>query len=132
LLQTTRYTGTDQTPPTTPEAVEAYANFAVALLSHHAGQGILWEIFNEADIRTWSVEQYGNLVIAVGKAVRANPAISSEILIGPSVSTVDCAFVKALKSQGALQYVDAVSVHSYCSGAPEQMKWQYVARSRLC
>jgi len=36
-------------------------------------------------------------------------------------------YVQALQDLGALEYVDAVSVHSYCSGGPEQMRWQYEA-----
>jgi hypothetical protein len=125
------YTGKDSTAPTTREEVAAFTRFAVAIISHYAGMGILWEIYNEADIRDWSVKQYAALVISVGKAVRAKPAIASEVIIGPSVSSVDCGWVQSFKDAGALKYVDAVTVHSYCTGAPEQQRPYYDAMRKI-
>jgi hypothetical protein len=127
------YTGEDKTSPTTQAAVAGYTNFVVAMMSRYAGQGILWEIYNEADLeaRGWTVGQYSALLTSVGKAVRANSAIASEVIIGPSTSTVNCNYVRTLKSDGALQYVDAVSVHSYTAGGPEQMRSQYAAMRQV-
>jgi len=163
------YTGKDATPPTTAAAVAAFTRFAVAMMSRYAGRGFLWEICenlaphvllgshllhsdaadsllppadNEADIRSWSIEQYAALVISVGKAVRADPAIAAEAIVGPSTSTVcncaktvtgqtHCGWISSLKELGALQYVDAVAVHAYCAGAPEQMRWQFAAMRKF-
>jgi hypothetical protein len=127
------YTGEDKISPTTPFAVAGYTNFVVAMMSRYAGQGILWEIYNEADLETrgWTVSQYSTLLKSVGQAVRANSAIASEVIIGPSTSTINCNFVRYLKNDGALQYVDAVSVHSYTAGGPEQMRSQYAAMRQV-
>ena len=125
------WTGEDATPPTTPEQVQAFTNFAVATMARYAGLGILWEVYNEADLRSWNVTQYGELFASVGKAVRADPTIAGELLVGPSTSTVACEYVQALKDLGALQYADAVSAHAYCSGAPEQMRWQFDAMRKV-
>jgi hypothetical protein len=111
--------------------VQAFTNFAVATITRYAGMGILWEIYNEADLRAWTPAQYGALFISVGKAVRASPAIARELLVGPSTSTVACGYVQALKQMGALDHADAVSVHAYCSGAPEQMRWQFGAMRNI-
>ena len=48
-----------------------------------------------------------------------------------AVSTVACEYVQTLKDLGALQYADAVSVHAYCAGAPEQMRWQFDAMRKV-
>lgn len=125
------WTGEDSGNPTTPAQVQAFTNFAVATITRYKGLGILWEVYNEADIRAWNVAEYAALFISVGKAVRADPAISGELLVGPSTSTVACEYVQAVKDLGALQYADAVSVHAYCAGAPEQMRWQFDAMRRV-
>jgi hypothetical protein len=121
------YGGEDYTSPTTPEQVEGYTNFVVAVLKNYKGQGIIWELYNEPDlsVRKMTVEQYSKLVISVGQAVRGTPEIANELLMGPSTSTVDCDYMTQFKNLGALQYVDAVSVHAYVTGAPEQNRWQF-------
>ena len=70
------YGGKDSTSPTTPEQVQGYTNFAVAVLTRYAGRGIVWELYNEPDLsaREMTAAQYATLVISVGKAVRADPA----------------------------------------------------------
>lgn len=41
------YTGDSQTAPATPEAQAAFANYAVASISHFKGNNIIWELYNE-------------------------------------------------------------------------------------
>ena len=127
------YTGKDQTSPTTPDAVAGYTRFVVAMMTRYVGLDILWEIYNEADLdaRGWTVNQYATLLKSVGKAVRANSVIANEVIVGPSTSNVDCTYVQTLKTLGALQNVDAVSVHSYSAGGPEQMRGQYHAMREI-
>ena len=101
--------------------VQAFTNFAVATITRYAGMGILWEIYNEADLRAWTPAQYGALFISVGKAVRASPAIARELLVGPSTSTVACGYVQALKHMGALDHAEKCGVSTrlllWCAGA---------------
>ena len=40
---------------------------------------------------------------------------------------MSCAYMTSMKQLGVLNYVDAVSVHAYVSGAPEQTHWQFAA-----
>ena len=123
------YGGLDSTSPTTPEQVQGYTNFVVAVITQYAGRGIVWELYNEPDlsVREMTAAQYAKLVISVGKAVRADPITASETLMGPSISTISCDYMQSMKQLGVLQYVDAVSVHAYVSGAPEQTHWQFAA-----
>jgi hypothetical protein len=123
------YGGKDSDSPKSAAQIQGYTNFVVAVASHFAGKGIIWELYNEPDlsVRDITAAQYATLVISVGKAIRANPTTRAEILMGPSVSEMSCSYMTSMKQLGVLNYVDAVSVHAYVSGAPEQAHWQFAA-----
>ena len=73
----------DPTSPKTSAQIQGYTNFVVAVASHFAGKGIIWELYNEPDlsVRKMTAAQYATLVISVGKAIRANPRTRAEILM---------------------------------------------------
>ena len=64
------------------------------------------QLYNEPDlsVRKMTAAQYAKLVISVGKAVRGNPTIASEILMGPSISTISCDYMQTMKQLGVLRY----------------------------
>jgi len=71
--------------PHTDEGRTAFARWASAAAKHFKGRGILWEMYNEPNIRFWkprpNVDHYVRLAIEVGKAIRR--AAPEEAYIGP-------------------------------------------------
>src|SRR5262249_8354908 len=83
--------------PHTDEARQACAQWAAASVKHFAGQGVLWEMYNEPNITpfwrpTPNVDHYVKLALAVGKAIRQ--AAPEEAYIGPATSTIDFDFLE--------------------------------------
>jgi hypothetical protein len=103
--------------PQTPESVAAFARWAAAAAKHFQGRRVIWEIWNEPNISFWrpkpDVQQYTALAIATAKAVReADPAAT---VIGPATSEFPWQFLETFFQAGALEHLDAVSVHPYRS-----------------
>jgi hypothetical protein len=124
-----------QVGPNSPEAVTAFVRFAVTAIRRYAGRGVVWELWNEPNgANFWlpkpNASAYAHLAVALGTAIRADPVIQDEVFVGPAAAggppstdatnPVDLGFIKAVKDAGGLRYFDAVSVHPYCFGGPEQ------------
>jgi polysaccharide biosynthesis protein PslG len=101
--------------PQHPESVAAFVRWASAGVRHFRGRHVLWEIWNEPNIEFWSpvpnAQQYATLALATCKAIRQ--AAPEATIIGPASSTFPWDFLETLFKSGALQYLDAVSVHPY-------------------
>jgi hypothetical protein len=101
--------------PRHPESIAAFARWAGAAAAHFRGHHVLWEIWNEPNGNFWSpkpdVEQYSSLALATARAVRA--ADPQATIIGPASSGFPWTFLEAFLKSGALDYLDAVSVHPY-------------------
>ncbi len=103
--------------PQHPESIAAYARWAAAAAKHYHGRHILWEIWNEPNIQFWSPKpdagQYSALALATCKAIReADPEAT---IIGLASSGFPWEFLETFFKSGALEYLDAVSVHPYRS-----------------
>ena len=103
-------------PPHTDPGRQAFARFAAASAKHFQGRGILWEMWNEPNIKQFwkpapNAADYSKLAIEVGKAIRA--AAPKESYIGPATSRIDMPFLETCFKSGLLKYWDAVSVHPY-------------------
>ena len=101
--------------PRHPESVAAFARWAAAAARHFRGRRILWEIWNEPNIHFWKpepdVRQYTTLLLATARAIReADPAAT---VIAPATSGFPWKFLETLFQAGALEHLDAVSVHPY-------------------
>jgi hypothetical protein len=101
--------------PQHPESVAAFAKWAGAAAKHFSGRRIIWEIWNEPNIHFWQpkpdVEQYTTLALAACKAIRkADPDAT---IFGPATSGFPWEFLETFFKSGALEYLDAVSVHPY-------------------
>jgi len=113
-----RRTGRDlRTPasPQHPESVAAFARWAAAAVRHFRGRHVIWEVWNEPNIGFWKpepdVRQYTALLLATAKAVRrADPQAT---LVAPASSAFPWTFLEDLFKAGALEHLDAVSVHPY-------------------
>lgn len=120
--------GSDKQGPSSATVFTAYANWAAAAVSHFAGRGVVWEIWNEPNNAPFwgpapNVHHYMALAKAASQAIKG--AHPNEILIGPSstfsdrntVSSRDpnngLSFLNACFGLGLLNVVDGVSEHSY-------------------
>lgn len=113
---------------TTEEGRQAYARWAAAAAEHFRGLGILWEIWNEPNIRGFwkpepNVDDYTAMALAAARAIRA--AAPDEAIIGPATSTIDLEFLEGCFQAGLLKWWDAVSVHPYRRSAPETAAVEY-------
>jgi hypothetical protein len=114
--------------PHTEEGRAAMAAWAVEAVRHFAGKGVVWEMWNEPNIKQFwkpkpSAEDYAKLAVAVGKAIKT--AFPDELFVGPASSTFDMKFIDTCFKAGCLQYWDAVSVHPYRQKNPESANEDY-------
>ena len=112
----------------TEEGRVAFARFAAAAAKRYAGRGIIWELWNEPNIKGfWKPEPHVNDYMALAKAVlpavrRADP---HAVCIAPATSGMAFEFLEACFRQGLLELVDAVSVHPYRGAPPETAAGDY-------
>jgi hypothetical protein len=121
--------------PITATQQEGFARFTVAMMAHFAGRSVIWELWNEPnDGASWvnasgarhaNSTQYAALLNAVGQAVRGDPRTKDEVLVGPTTSGVDVAFIASVGATGALSWLDGISVHPYRKGGPESVLLDY-------
>jgi polysaccharide biosynthesis protein PslG len=107
--------------PYTDVGRRAFADWAVAAVSHFKGRGVLWEMYNEPNIGFWkpqpNVKDYIRLASTVGQAIhKTNP---QETFIGPATAEVAFPFLEECFKAGLLKYWAAVSVHPYRGTSPE-------------
>ena len=115
--------------PQHPESIAAFVQWAAAAAKHFHGHRILWEIWNEPNIGFWKprpdAQQYAELALATCRVLRvADPDCT---IIAPASSSFPWEFMEVLFKAGALDYLDAVSVHPYRRGdqSPETAKADY-------
>ncbi len=118
----------------TEEARQAFARWAVAAAKHFSGRGILWEMFNEPNVKLFwppqpDVNEYAALALVVGRALRAQ--VPNERFIGPATSGVEFNFIESCFQANLLQYWQAVSVHPYRQRNPELAANEYAYLRRL-
>ncbi len=101
--------------PQHPESVTAFVRWAAAGVQHFRDRHVVWEIWNEPNIEFWSpvpdAKQYATLALATCKAIRQ--VVPNATIIGPASSEFPWDFLETLFKAGALEYLDAVSVHPY-------------------
>ncbi len=101
--------------PRKPESVAAFARWAGEAARRYRGRGVIWEIWNEPNIKFWkpepNVTNYTTLALATCKAVRA--ADPEATIVAPGTSTFPWPFLEEFFRAGALEHLAAVSVHPY-------------------
>jgi len=116
------------------EGRAAFASFAEAAVKRYAGQGIIWEIWNEPNgAAFWqpepSAEEYCRLV---GTTVpRIRKADSAALIIAPAASGIPLRWLEECFSRNLLYWIDGVSVHPYRKQAPETVTADYAALREL-
>jgi hypothetical protein len=113
---------------------KAYAAFAEAAGKRYAGKGILWEFWNEPNIRQfWSpqpgIDDYCKMVEeAAGRLRQADP---SGTLVAPATSTIPFDWLESCFQKGLLNWIDVLSIHPYRPQAPETVIKDYARLRRL-
>lgn len=114
--------------PRSPEQRKAFVNYVLASMRRYANKGVIWELWNEPNIRYWQPkpdpDEYATLALEVGEAVRRE--FPNEWLMGPALSKTDWPYLEAVFKRGVLKYFDAVSIHPYRHKDPETVleDWQ--------
>jgi len=113
---------------------KAFADFAEAAARRYAGKGILWEVWNEANIKQFwrpqpSVDDYCKLVEAVAPRVRA--ADPSGHVVAGATSQIPLGWFEDCFKNGLLQWIDVLSVHPYRSQNPETVIRDYARLREL-
>jgi len=118
----------------TAEGREAFAAFAETAAKRYAGQGMLWEIWNEPNLKQFwrpqpSIEDYCALVEATVPRIRA--ADPSGIILAPTTSGIPFDWLEECFKKGLLEWIDALSVHPYRSHPPEDVLKDYAQLREL-
>jgi len=112
----------------TEEGRKAFAAFAEAAAKRYKGKGILWEVWNEPNIKQFwtpqpSADDYCKLVEAAAPLVKqADP---SGLVVAPATSTIPFDWLEACFKNGLLKWIDVLSVHPYRSQPPETVIKDY-------
>ncbi|MHC4204484.1 MAG: cellulase family glycosylhydrolase [Planctomycetota bacterium] len=107
---------------------KAFADFAEAAAKRYAGKGILWEMWNEANIKQFwtpqpSVDDYCKLVEACASRIKqADP--SGQVVAG-ATSQIPLEWFEGCFKKGLLNWIDVLSVHPYRSQPPETVIQDY-------
>ena len=107
---------------------KAFADFAEAAAKRYTGKGILWEIWNEANIKQFwtpqpSVDDYCKLVEACASRIKqADP--SGQVVAG-ATSQIPLEWFEGCFKKGLLNWIDVLSVHPYRSQPPETVISDY-------
>ncbi len=107
---------------------KAFAEFAEAAAKRYTGKGILWEVWNEANIKQFwtpqpSVDDYCKLVEAVAPRIR-NADPSGQVVAG-ATSGIPLEWLEGCFKNGLLRWIDVLSVHPYRSQSPETVIQDY-------
>jgi polysaccharide biosynthesis protein PslG len=113
---------------------KAFATFARAAAERYSGKGVLWEIWNEPNIKQFwvpqpDVENYCKLVEEVAPLVRqADP---SGAVLAPATSGIPFDWLESCFKKGLLGWIDVLSVHPYRSQSPETVVQDYARLRNL-
>ncbi len=118
----------------TEEGRRAFAAFARAAATRYKGKGILWEIWNEPNIKQFwtpqpSVDDYCKLVETTAPLVKkADP---SGLLVAGATSGIPFDWLEGCFKKGLLEWIDVLSVHPYRSQPPETVIKDYARLREL-
>ena len=118
----------------TEQGRKAFAAFAEAAAKRYAGKGILWEIWNEPNIKQFwqpqpSADDYCKLVAATAPLVRkADP---SGLIVAPATSGIPFEWLEQCFQKGLLNWIDVLSVHPYRPRPPETVIADYARLRKL-
>lgn len=112
----------------TEQGRRAFAAFAEAAAKRYSGKGILWEIWNEPNIKLFwrpqpSVDDYCKLVKATAGKIKN--ADKTGLVVAPATSTIPFRWLENCFKRGMLDWIDVLSVHPYRPQPPETVIKDY-------
>ena len=112
----------------TEQGRKAFADFAEAAAKRYKGKGILWELWNEPNLRHFwspqpSADDYCKLVEET--APRIKKADPSGLIVAPATSGIPFGWLEECFKKGLLKWLDVLSVHPYRSKPPETVIADY-------
>ncbi len=112
----------------TGQGRRAFAAFAEAAAKRYSGKGILWEIWNEPNIKLFwrprpNIDDYCKLVEAT--AGRIKKADKTGLVVAPATSTIPFKWLEGCFKKGLLKWIDVLSVHPYRPQPPETVIKDY-------
>lgn len=118
----------------TKEGRKAFAEYAAVSVKRYAGTGILWEVWNEPNLKMFwnpqpSVDDYCALVEALSPGVKA--ADPSGMLVAPATSGIPMEWLEGCFKKGLLNWVEAITVHPYRPHNPETVMGDYAKLREL-
>jgi hypothetical protein len=118
----------------TEQGRRAFAAFAEATAKRYAGKGILWEIWNEPNIKQFwrpqpSVDDYCKLVEET--TPRIKKADPSGLVVAGATSTIPFNWLQQCFKKGLLKWIDVLSVHPYRPQPPETVIKDYARLREL-
>jgi beta-glucosidase/6-phospho-beta-glucosidase/beta-galactosidase len=118
----------------TEQGRRAFAAFAEAAAARYSGKGILWEIWNESNIKQFwrpepNVDDYCKLVKAT--TGRLKKADNSGLVVAPATSTIPFKWLEDCFKRGLLKWIDVLSVHPYRPHPPETVIKDYARLREL-
>jgi hypothetical protein len=111
--------------PYTPDAISAYGKYAEAVLKHYGSQIKAVEVWNEFNgsfcIGPATESRAATYTAILKQAYAGVKAIRPDVtVVGGSTSTVALPYWKELMADGALAYMDALSIHPYRYDSPPE------------
>lgn len=119
---------------TTEEGRRAFARFAAEAVRRLDGGPVIWEIWNEPNIRLfWSDQPSAGDYVKLAKAASAamREVDANCLVVAPATSEIDMEFLEACFELGLLEHIGAVTVHPYRRTPPETALGEYEALERL-
>jgi len=121
----------------TKEGREAFNNFVKAAARRYGGQSAIWEVWNEPNIgKFWnnqpSDEDYFLLTAKISPTIKKYDKTAK--VVAPALAGINqdsLAWLKSILNEGVLKYVDAISVHPYQYGKPENVIDDYSKLRKL-
>lgn len=112
----------------TEQGRKAFAAFAEAAARRYSGKGILWEIWNESNIKIFwkpepNVDDYCKLVKATAPGIKK--ADRTGLVVAPATSTIPFRWLEDCFKRGMLDWIDVLSVHPYRPQPPETVIKDY-------
>lgn len=118
----------------TEQGRKAFAAFAEAAARRYSGKQILWEIWNEPNIKHFwkpqpSVEDYCKLVELT--APRLKKADRTGLVVAPATSQIPFKWLEECFRKGLFNCIDALTVHPYRPQPPETVIEDYTRLREL-
>lgn len=114
----------------TEKGRKAFNRYVNEATRRYRNKQIIWEVWNEPNTNSWvpkpNLEEYFLLLKQTAKTIKENDP--SGVVVAPALAGItneSLGWLEGIFKKGALDYVDAISVHPYRGAAPESVTADY-------